>query len=668
MAFYEAPIQNLAIFDPLAFTANDEPLTITTGSKYFLRFPNAQNTENFNELTANTISSSGNLTLNPTGNVRIEKTLNMTGNEIHSTNLIHSQNNQNITIEGKGTGDVILKTSNTDRMTFTDTGDINTSNRIVMNSATSANRNINTSLLGLNENVGVYSSTLLGQIYQSGATQFQQNLVNSGSINFVVKDSGGNNITPFQATSTADNIPSNVNLNMAAGTGIISQTGIAGSNTAVNMFKRSQVLINSNSATGSSTTGLEVYDDGVGGGRGLFILPNSGSSSLGDTNRQNDCCLTSRANQNTNALTLSNWNSNFRNGLRIFTTDISNCGLTLQCGQSSSADWTELAMNYNRGTNTTTTTFNNVINFNPNGNLAPSRRQLTGLGTLSFTDISGNTTTGARNSFIYMDSSLTIGGLIYDVSLNGGYHIFSANDAGGVKTTPIYYSSAITSVSNTFIVRSSVTPSNRFDILTDTGNNTNMRARSVTASTNALININCDSVSAGGVTTNNAVATIAPTYFEMKRPIQLNYSTIPNAMNQIGFQTTTTMASVNVATSANIRNITTYTFADAGTYMINWGIYAAMNTGTATFTNLQFGIANTATNTFDTFTFTYPSFIDLKRDYPTLTTSDNAIALPTSCVYRATTAGKIAYFNYLADYTGGTNIIIGGTYTVSRVG
>ena len=147
MSAYEPPIQNLAIFDPLAFTANDEPLTITTGSRYFLKYPNAQGTENFNELTANTISSSGNLSLNPTGIVRIEKTLNMTGNEIHNTNLVHSQNNQNITIEGKGTGDVILKTSNTDRMTFTDTGDINTSNRIVMNSATSANRNINSSLL-----------------------------------------------------------------------------------------------------------------------------------------------------------------------------------------------------------------------------------------------------------------------------------------------------------------------------------------------------------------------------------------------------------------------------------------------------------------------------------------------------------------------------------------
>ena len=771
MSAYEPPIQNLAIFDPLAFTANDEPLTIESGSKYFLKYPNAQGTENFNELTANTISSSGDLFLNPTGSVDMNgKTLNMTNGEIHNCPLIHSQNNndiviegkgtgdvvlktnnlnrvnitdagvvnvlsnpiencsalrstnnssvtiegrgtgdiifqvnsaprmrisstpiisvnmlstpilgcsnltstnnQNITIDGSGTGDVILRTSNTDRMTFTDTGDINTSNRIVMNSATSANRTINTSLLGLNENSGGYSSTLLGQIYQSGTTQFHQNLATNSAINFVVKDSGGNNITPLQMTSTSNNIPSNVNLVMSAGTGVISQPNIAGSNSAINNFKKSNIAINSNSAGGSATAGLEVYDEV--NGKGLFILPNSGDGSLGNTNRPNDCCITSRSPQNSNALTLSNWNSNFRNGLRIFTTDISNCGLTLQCGQNTTNDWTELAMNYNRGTNTTTTTFNNVINFNPNGNLAPSRRQLTGLGTLDFTDISGNTNTGVRNTLMYMDTSSNVAGMFYDCSLNNGSHNFVVNDNSGNKKTPIFFGANLTSVLNTFSVRNETTTSNRLDISTDTSQTTTIRARSSTNSTVASININCDSVSAGGAVSNLAVMSIAPTFFQLARPLRLIYQTFPTAMTEIGFSAT---GSANgnipiggVLSSPNIRNQHTFSLTTSGTYLIHWGIRFEMNSGTATFSGggLQFGISTTAPNSFDTITQTYTSYINLTRLYPTLTTTP--YFQPTSCIFRTTSSSTTIYFNYLAEYIEANFILPGGQYTITRIG
>jgi len=92
-----------------------------------------------------------------------------------------------------------------------------------------------------------------------------------------------------------------------------------------------------------------------------------------------------------------------------------------------------------------------------------------------------------------------------------------------------------------------------------------------------------------------------------------------------------------------------------------------MNSGTATFYNFQFAIANTATNSFDSGTFTYPSFVNLIKIYPTLTPTDT-IGFPTSCVYRSTTANHIAYFNYLATYTGGTNIIVGGEHTITRIG
>ena len=72
------------------------------------------------------ITATGDLILNPVGSVDLNgKTLNMTNGEIHNVPLIHSQNNNNLTIEAKGTGDLILKTNNIDRITVNDTGVIN---------------------------------------------------------------------------------------------------------------------------------------------------------------------------------------------------------------------------------------------------------------------------------------------------------------------------------------------------------------------------------------------------------------------------------------------------------------------------------------------------------------------------------------------------------------
>ena len=74
-------------------------------------------------LNVDTITASGDLTLNPVGSIDANgKTLNMTAGEIHNVPLIHSQNNVNLTIEGKGTADLIFKTNNVDRLTITDAG------------------------------------------------------------------------------------------------------------------------------------------------------------------------------------------------------------------------------------------------------------------------------------------------------------------------------------------------------------------------------------------------------------------------------------------------------------------------------------------------------------------------------------------------------------------
>jgi hypothetical protein len=186
MTSYIPPTINTPIFDPTQFT-DDNAITISEGDGRYLRFPISQGSETINgdltitneafcttipsvnssltnklyvdnaisgglsgfvtiagtetitgektfsnantyinnTLTASTITATGDLILNPVGSIDCNgKTINMTGGEIHNSSLIHSQNNNNITIEGKGTGDVILKTDNVDRLIVNEIGQV----------------------------------------------------------------------------------------------------------------------------------------------------------------------------------------------------------------------------------------------------------------------------------------------------------------------------------------------------------------------------------------------------------------------------------------------------------------------------------------------------------------------------------------------------------------
>lgn len=551
-------------------------------------------------------------------------------------------------------------------MILNPTGSIDCQKQIIMSNVTSGNRNITSSLFALTDNVASYTGTKLVQFYHSTASTYLHNMVNSGTLNFVVKNSGGTDITPLTLSATTINVPTNISVTMSSGTGVYNQSNVAGATSSFNTFKRSNVFINSNSLIGSSTSAMEVYDEI--NGKGLFILPNASSGALTNSNMTNDCCLTSRATQNSNALSLSNWNTNLRNGIRIYTTDIDNCGLLLQCGQYSTNDYTEFKMSYNRTSNTTVCTFNNSLDFNPSS-YAPSRRNITGIGTLSFTDILNNTAGGTTKSTIKMDSVPVVPGMFYECGLDAGYHIFSAKDSGGTLSSPVFIGASLSSFSNIVTIRNSTTTSNRFDISTDSSNNTNIRARSTTNSTNALININCDSVNGSGTVTNNAIATISPSYFEFKKPIQINYSTSPSTLSHLGYLASGDCSSQipigGVTSSSSIRNQHQYSITSGGTYLIQWGISVVMDSGTATFTALEFGIATTATNTFDSYTQTYPSYIKLDKILPSLTTVSQFF--PTSCCVRFTSSGTI-YFNYLANYTGGTKIIPGGYFSIARVG
>lgn len=74
-------------------------------------------------LNVTEITATGDLSLNPVGSINCNgKTIDMTGGEIHKVPLIHGQNNSNITLEALGTGDIVFKTNNVNRLFISDTG------------------------------------------------------------------------------------------------------------------------------------------------------------------------------------------------------------------------------------------------------------------------------------------------------------------------------------------------------------------------------------------------------------------------------------------------------------------------------------------------------------------------------------------------------------------
>ena len=178
-----------------------------TGEK---TFSNA-NTYINNTLTANTITATGDLTLNPVGSINCNgKTIDMTGGEIHKCPLIHSQNNNNIVVEGRGTGDIILKTDGINRLTVADNG-VSTFSTLpeCSTSATTNNQLVNLNTLNnAISTAGADYVTLVGtQTLTSGIKTFtnlpecstsattNNQLVNLNTLNTAISTAGGSYVT-----------------------------------------------------------------------------------------------------------------------------------------------------------------------------------------------------------------------------------------------------------------------------------------------------------------------------------------------------------------------------------------------------------------------------------------------------------------------------------------
>ena len=130
------------------------------------------------------IACSGDLILDPVGSINTNgSTLDMGSGEIHKCPLIHSQNNNDIIVEGLGTADVILKTGTVDRITVRDDGFLTFQGGMTYNNATNT-------LTATNFNGLVSNAT---------------NCVNSEKILVTTDNTNGNYYPTFVKTTGSDN-------------------------------------------------------------------------------------------------------------------------------------------------------------------------------------------------------------------------------------------------------------------------------------------------------------------------------------------------------------------------------------------------------------------------------------------------------------------------------
>jgi hypothetical protein len=189
MAEYIPPIENLPTFDTLLFRSANDSISIAEGDTRYLRFPVSQGSET---ISGNlTITGEGLCSTVPTTNNSLANKLyvdsavvggsilglNNTFTGINTftnttiANQIEGATNTDIVVEGKGTGDVILKTGTTNRITCADNGaitiagssgqpmSITTTGNMTLDSASNTNINIGNGQTSGVINIGVNSSS-----------------------------------------------------------------------------------------------------------------------------------------------------------------------------------------------------------------------------------------------------------------------------------------------------------------------------------------------------------------------------------------------------------------------------------------------------------------------------------------------------------------------------
>lgn len=130
-------------------------------------------------------------------NVSFSKSVNMNSSEIYNCSAIRSTNNQNITIEATGSGDIILKNNNIDAITISDTPEITIKYPVSFESNTASNREMQLSSINFSDSVGGYGISTRAKIFNDGSYLNIVNLNQPGFTEFKVKDPLGNNLIPI---------------------------------------------------------------------------------------------------------------------------------------------------------------------------------------------------------------------------------------------------------------------------------------------------------------------------------------------------------------------------------------------------------------------------------------------------------------------------------------
>lgn len=152
------PDPNVNTFNNEYWSVGETTLTQEQADKRYLRFPIAQGTENLAAINVNGNANFNN-PIELTGSLA-NRIIDMNNGEIHQVSLVHSQVNNDITIEGRGTGSVVLETAATPRFTLDVGGNISLQGglqyTLVTNAITNANWEGNINITDTSTNANFY--------------------------------------------------------------------------------------------------------------------------------------------------------------------------------------------------------------------------------------------------------------------------------------------------------------------------------------------------------------------------------------------------------------------------------------------------------------------------------------------------------------------------------
>ena len=363
------------------------------------------------------IVCSGDLELKPTGSIDCNgKTINMTGGEIHNCPLVHSQNNNDIIIEGKGTGDVILKTNNVNRITVDDTGVLTSTGRFVLNTT-----------------LGNPSSTASLTLTDTASTNSMLFVVNANSTNYNSIVQLGDQViaaTPQNTEAlvlTSNSTTTTSGVRITATSALIGAGGTTAAPTAALSFSGSTITPTGNFAAttisvatgGTNNNALVVADSGSSGA--LRFSGNSAVTTTYPIIQATDSFIAGFANTNGSMCLTAKTTANVYTGIRI-----DSAGTTIGFG----------------GTGTAVTPTNSVVVNTSGVTVKPklifpdASEQTTAFSQPAVTVISGNTTLSNPTFF---DTTYMVGGA-YTIDLpsaggaNNGFIFKFRATASGTKT------------------------------------------------------------------------------------------------------------------------------------------------------------------------------------------------------------------------------------------